>query len=245
MRHILGSPGKAIRPAVMSQQQLNLMSLMAFAMHLAAPATDSGARPAALAVAAALAALVFAGEARAAQTVLGAGPQRLCYEKAAAGLYDAAALEACDNALANRDRLGPKDYVATLANRGVIHLRRREGEAALADFAAVLAVDERNAEAHLNSGAAFVMLRRHGEAVAAITTALRYGVPEPHKAYFNRASAREALGDVRGAYEDYNTALTIRPDWGPAEAELARFARTRRETLAARLAERAAEDTQQ
>jgi hypothetical protein len=41
------------------------------------------------------------------------------------------------------------------------------------------------------------------------------------------------LGDVRGAYEDYNTALDIYPDWGPANAELQRFARQRRQHLEA------------
>ena len=77
----------------------------------------------------------------------------------------------------------------------------------------------------------------NGEAVAAITEALGLGVREPHKAYFNRGAAREALGDLRGAYEDYSTALEIQPDWGPANAELARFARARREHLADALGE--------
>lgn len=192
-----------------------------------------------------LAATAWTVAAHAAQTVLGAGPARGCFEMAAGNVFDDEAVEVCDDALAQRDRLNAKDYMATLSNRGVLHLRRRDGERALADFSAVLAIDERNAEAHLNRGAALVLLRRHGEAVAAITSALRYGVTEPHKAYFNRATAREAMKDFRGAFEDYNTALTIRPDWGPAEAELARFARTRRETLAARLAEREAEEKQQ
>jgi Tfp pilus assembly protein PilF len=108
----------------------------------------------------------------------------------------------------------------------------------------VIALAPRHAEAHLNRGAALVMLRRPGPAVAAITTALSYGVSAPHKAYFNRAAAREAMGDLRGAYEDYNTALTIQPDWGAAEAELARFARGRRERLAAQLSDASATNQQ-
>lgn len=173
----------------------------------------------------------------AAATVLGHGPERECYEVANQGRYDDRALAACDAALDDRNinQLERRDRIATLVNRGIVHLRRREGAPALADFDAVIALDARNAEAHLNRGAALVLLRQPGPAVAAITTALVYGVPEPHKAYFNRAAAREAMGDLRGAYEDYTTALTIRPDWGVAEAELARFARARRETLAARL----------
>jgi tetratricopeptide (TPR) repeat protein len=76
--------------------------------------------------------------------------------------------------------------------------------------------------------------------VAAITEALSLGVAEPHKAYFNRAAARERLGDVRGAYEDYSAALQIRPNWPPAEAELERFVRSGRDRMeqAMRAAER-------
>ncbi len=85
----------------------------------------------------------------------------------------------------------------------------------------------------MNRGAALVQLRRYGPATAAFTEALGLDVQEPYKAYFNRGAAREALGDLRGAYEDYNTSLEIYPNWGPANAELRRFAHTRREHLQA------------
>lgn len=171
-----------------------------------------------------------------ARTVVGAPGSVECAAAAAAGRVDDVAVAACDRAIA-AERLNRTNKIATLINRGAIHLRRRSGELALADFDAVVAIDAKNAEAHLNRGAALVMVSRPGPAVAAITTALTLGVRYPHKAYFNRGAAREALGDLRGAYEDYNTALTIQPDWGPAEAELARFVRGRRERLAAQLGE--------
>jgi tetratricopeptide (TPR) repeat protein len=172
-----------------------------------------------------------------ARTVVGAPGSVECAAAAAAGRLDDDAIAACDRAIA-AERLSRPNKIATLINRGAIHLRRRAGELALADFEAVIALEPRNAEGHLNRGAALVMVGRPGPAVAAITTALGYGVRYPYKAYFNRGAAREALGDVRGAYEDYNTALTIQPDWGPAEAELARFVRGRRERLASQLGER-------
>ena len=170
------------------------------------------------------------------RSVFGAPHTSKCRQAVAAGISDDAALEECN--LAIRDEgISGSSGIGLITNRGVLHMRRHEGEAAIADFNTVIARDPRNADAYLNKGAALVMLRRPGEAVAAITTALSYGVDAPHKAYFNRAAAREAMGDVRGAYEDYNTALTIRPDWGAAEAELARFARGRRERLAAQLSD--------
>jgi tetratricopeptide (TPR) repeat protein len=173
------------------------------------------------------------------RTTIGAPAAQDCSRFVAEGNITDQALAACDRALAT-ERLNRQLQIATYINRGALHLRRREGEAALADFDAVIAMDRRHAEAHLNRGAALVMLQQPGQAVTAITEALGLGVREPHKAYFNRGAAREALGDLRGAFEDYNTALEIQPDWGPANAELARFARTRREHLAEVLGEQAA-----
>lgn len=166
-----------------------------------------------------------------ARTVIGAPHAQACVNAVAGGDSSDQALDQCTRAV-ERERLSRPTRIAILVNRGAMHLRRREGQAALDDFDTVIRLDRRHAEAHLNRGAALVMLQQPGPAVAAITEALGLGVAEPHKAYFNRGAAREALGDVRGAYEDYSTALEIQPDWGPANEELARFARGRREHLA-------------
>lgn len=167
-----------------------------------------------------------------ARTTIGSGgPLAECNAAAGAGTVTDAGLAACTRAI-ERGRLARPDLATTHVNRGVLHLRRRAGEAALADFDAALAINAEFAEAHLNRGAALVLLHQPGPAVAAITQALGFGVREPHKAYFNRGAAREALGDLRGAYEDYSTALEIEPNWDPAEAELQRFVRARREHLA-------------
>lgn len=164
-------------------------------------------------------------------TIGGGGNAARCGAAATGGDSSDAAIELCTRAI-DRERLARTDLVRVRVNRGVIHIRRHEGVAALADFDAVLALDDTIAEAHLNRGAALVMVGQPGPAVAAITRALSLGVREPHKAYYNRGAAREALGDLRGAYEDYTTALEIQPDWGPAEAELLRFVRSRQERLA-------------
>lgn len=161
---------------------------------------------------------------------------RACLTAVAAGDSSDETLTACTRAM-SYNRLTRAAERELLIDRGIVYLRRREGDLALADFDEVISRDRRNAEAHLNRGAALVQLNRHGEAIAAITEALGLGVLEPHKAYYNRGAAREALGDLRGAYEDFSTALEIQPDWGPANAELARFARSRRDHLATVLAE--------
>jgi Tfp pilus assembly protein PilF len=170
-------------------------------------------------------------EPRAVQVIGGDTHARRCGGLVATGDASDTTIDACTRAL-RYPRLSREAEVQIRVNRGVTYMRRRQNEEALADFDAVIAMDRRNAEAHLNRGAALVQLGQPGPAVAAITEALSLGVREPHKAYFNRGAAREALGDLRGAYEDYSTALEIQPDWGPANAELARFVRGRREHLA-------------
>ena len=193
-----------------------------------------------LALAAAAVAASFAGVAVAqrtdpsAVTVVGRDPNaRRCSDQVMRGDTSDATIASCTQALGYR-HLTQAAEVLLRINRGVTYMRRQENEQALLDFDAVLVIQPRHAEAQVNRGAALLQLRRYGPAIASFTEALGLGVQEPYKAYFNRGAAREALGDYRGAYEDYNTALEIYPDWGPANAELQRFARQRRENLEAR-----------
>lgn len=180
------------------------------------------------------------GDPRAVTVIGGDSHAQRCIANVAAGDSSDETLQACTRALRN-PRLPEASELMLLINRGIVHLRRRDGEAAIADFDAVLQEDDDHAEARLNRAAALVQLGRHGPAIAEITEALSLGVAEPHKAYFNRGVAREQLGDLRGAYEDYSTALAIQPDWGPANAELARFVRTRRDHLATVLSDEQAQ----
>jgi tetratricopeptide (TPR) repeat protein len=156
---------------------------------------------------------------------------RTCGEAAASGRSDEAAVAACDRAL-RADPLTRRERAVLLFDRGLLRLRRQEARPAIADFDAALALEPQFGEAHLNRAAALAVSGDFGAAVAAITTALSLGVSEPHIAYYNRGAAREALGDLRGALDDYSTALEIRPDWGPARAEIARFVRSRQARLA-------------
>lgn len=156
---------------------------------------------------------------------------RRCGAAVVDGNSSDATVEFCTRAL-GYSRITREGRIQVLVNRGVTYLRRQQNELAVGDFDAVIALDPSNAEAHLNRGATLVQLQRYGPAIASLTEALGLGVREPHKAYFNRGIARESLGDLRGAYEDYSTSLQIEPDWGPASAELARFARARHAHLA-------------
>lgn len=193
-----------------------------------------------LALAAFAAGSSFAGVASAqrndtsAVTVVGRDANaRRCSDHVLSGDTSDETINFCTEALDYR-HLTQASEIQLRINRGVTYMRRQMNEQALADFDAVIALQPHHPEAQVNRGAALLQLRRYGPAIAAFTEALGLGVQEPYKAYFNRGAAREALGDVRGAYEDYNTALDIYPDWGPANVELQRFARQRRENLQAR-----------
>ena len=165
-------------------------------------------------------------------TVIGADTHaRRCSDAVGAGDSSDRTVEECTRAL-HYARLSRDAQIELMVNRGVTYLRRGQNDLAMADLDWVITVDPRNAEALVNRGAALVQLRRFGEAISTLTDALSYGVSEPYKAYYNRGAAREALGDLQGAYDDYSTALQIQPDWGPANAEVARFVRGRREHLA-------------
>ncbi|MEQ1491019.1 MAG: tetratricopeptide repeat protein [Terricaulis sp.] len=157
---------------------------------------------------------------------------RRCSEQVMRGDTSDETIQKCTEALGYRHLTQAAEILLRI-NRGVTYMRRQQNELALEDFDAVIAIDRRHPEAQVNRGAALLQLHRYGPAIASFTEALGLGVQEPYKAYFNRGAAREALGDIRGAYEDYNTALDIYPDWGPANAELQRFARQRREHLQA------------
>lgn len=171
-----------------------------------------------------------------AQTILGAPHASACADAAMSGRADAEIIQECDKGLRD-ENLDRKQTTFTRLNRGAMHLRMGNAEAALGDFEEAVKLMPKSADALINRGAALVLLKRHGEAVGALTRALQLKPTAPETAYYYRATAREALNDVRGAYEDYNTALLIKPGWELVAADMARFARIRRDQLATTLGE--------
>lgn len=178
----------------------------------------------ALAFAAIVAALAVAAplESRAAAFVIGGGQAADCYREAESARVSPLGLAVCTSALEN-EPLDRRDRAATFVNRGVIRLHRREGDAALADFTIAVKLAPDLAEAFINQGAAYVMVGDAARAEAALTQGLALKPSQAHEAFYNRAIAREYLGDVKGAYLDYLEAQRLAPDWDLPKAELARF----------------------
>lgn len=175
----------------------------------------------ACAAAALLAIMVGDARAQTATTTIGPGPAERCYLSARNGTPGLVPLQECTAALGGF--LSEADRAATLTNRAVLRLQRREGAEALADLDAALALRPETGEAHVNRGAALILLGRFEEALAAIDQGLALDADDPHEAYFNRGIAHEALDDLPAAYRDYARAAVLAPDWPLPQAELARF----------------------
>ncbi len=167
-------------------------------------------------------AIAPAAFAQSAVTRIGPGPALTCFEAARAGSQGLGAVRACDEALESFD-LTSADRAATLTNRAVLRLQRREAAQALTDLDAALAIRDDMGETHVNRGAALILLGRAQEALPAIDLGLALGTNDPHEAYFNRGIAHEELGDMNAAYRDYTQAAELAPEWALPQAELARF----------------------
>jgi tetratricopeptide (TPR) repeat protein len=154
-------------------------------------------------------------------TVLGPGPAQTCYMAADEGLSAADYLPYCSMALAGM--LSDRDRAATYVNRGVLKLSLNEANGAQDDFNAGLAINDQMGEAYVDRGVTLIIQKRYAEAIADIDKGIALGSKEAHVAYYDRAMADEALGNLQAAYGDYRQALLIEPNFSRASDELKRF----------------------
>lgn len=173
------------------------------------------------------AALLGATAASAAVAVVGNGTARLCYSEAESGWNTAYGLKMCNDAL-KTETLNVVDRASTLINRGILKARADDIDGALADYAEALAVGENVAEAYLNRSATEIALRRFDDAKADADLAIAHGTKRLEIAYYNRAVANEALGNVGAAFQDYKAALQVEPGFVAARQQLARYRVTQR-----------------
>lgn len=173
---------------------------------------------------AAAAALVLAsgGGAQGAVTVVGGGLAQACSQAVQAGRADQQVYALCTASL-EQEALKRRDRAGTLVNRGIVALRMSDADEALRDFRRAENLNPLIGEIFVNRGAALIGKSRYAEAVAEIDKGIALGIDEPHKAYFNRALAREGLDDMKGAYFDYKTAVRLDPGFQLAQTQLTRF----------------------
>ena len=174
--------------------------------------------------------------AKAVVLVLGNGLAHDCYEAALAiskgliyippivtgTLIDMRPVDLCTAALDDRDLTG-RDLAGTYVNRGVLEFIGADYAAALKDFDKSVAIDDSIGEAHANRGATLVAMKRWADSIQAIDKGIALGSAEMEKSYYNRAIANEELGNIKGAYYDYQKALELKPGWEQPTQQLTRF----------------------
>ena len=84
-------------------------------------------------------------------------------------------------------------------------------------------MDGAHGEGYIDRGATYLAMQRYQDALEDINKGIEMGSNKPHIAYYDRAIAHEALGNVRAAYQDYKKAVEIEPDFALASEQLSRF----------------------
>jgi tetratricopeptide (TPR) repeat protein len=91
------------------------------------------------------------------------------------------------------------------------------------DFDRTIAMNGQIGDAYTNRGAAQLSLKQADQARADVDRGLALGSSEPKRAYFNRGTADEVLGDNKAAYLDFLKASKLDPGWAAPKSELTRF----------------------
>ena len=176
--------------------------------------------------------LAASGSAFGFETVLSNGNAKSCQIAARLAAdhrqIDKGAVALCTDAL-DREQLSAHDVAATHVNRGIILLCQGKFDRAERDFDEAIEISPDLAGAHMNRGAVLIAERRYPDAITALDRSIALGTPEPERAFFDRALARERLDDVTGAYYDLQKAAQLKPDWDEPVKELAFFTVTRKD----------------
>jgi Flp pilus assembly protein TadD len=175
------------------------------------------------ALAAGFAVLVLWPLSSSASTVIfGRGFAHDCSMRALHGDKDIDAINICTDAI-EEDLMSDADYAKTLVNRGVVNMRRSSFDNAERDFNRAQAIKPDLPEIYVNRAVVLMGRKQYQDAVAQLDRGIALGVDELEKAYYDRALAKEKVGDVKGAYLDFRKASDLKPDWEAPKTELTRF----------------------
>lgn len=166
---------------------------------------------------------VLAPAAAAQMTVIGGGLARDCYEAAKYGLMSQPVAEQlCTRAL-EHETMNLTNKAATFTNRGVLRMRQGKVDSALSDYAASKRIMGDSGPTWLNEGAAYILKKDYEAALVSLNRAIELDSSDLFAAYYNRALARERLGDIQGAYYDLVKSKELNPDFPQTDEQLSRF----------------------
>ena len=144
-----------------------------------------------------------------------------CYEAAEHHSRTLNSLNDCSRALT--EALNQEEQVATLVNRGILHMLGRNYVNAHRDFDNAIALDPSQPEAFLNKAILGVQQDRSGAAVPLLDRALALKTRKPALAYYVRGIAHEDAGNLKAAYADLVRARTLAPGWNEPVEQLQRY----------------------
>ena len=128
----------------------------------------------------------------------------------------------CTDAIAS-GALDRVNLAGTLINRGIIRMRMGDFGPALEDYARAERMTPHSGALHLNKGAALIGIGDYDAALVSLNRALELETQEPYAAHYNIGVAHEYLGQAAPAYESYQAALELKPDWSLPTRALERF----------------------
>lgn len=133
-------------------------------------------------------------------------------------------LDVCEAAL-NEPDLSAQNRLATLYNKGLIHMRQNEIETALSLFDAALEIDEDFAPSFLAKAMIASNKHQYERAVSLANISLAKGLLNTYEAYNVIGYAREGQFEFDKARSAYLNALKIRPGASDARLNLERVNR--------------------
>lgn len=154
------------------------------------------------------------------QIIYATNASQQCYNAAQTGVDLRYGLEHCNTAV-----IDPMtNYRAqTFVNRGIIRGDLGDNDGALSDFGIALYNNPSLGDAYLNRALVLISQKRPSDALAAINQGIALGATNLQIAYYSRGEIEDDAGQYDAAYRDYRQALAIKPDYAPAERQLARF----------------------
>ena len=156
-------------------------------------------------------------------SVIGSGLARDCYEAALIGrVSEREGEKICTKAI-EAEVMKIENRAATYTNRGVFRMRAGNYDAALSDYGVAKSLRPDLGAIWLNEGAAHIFRKDYSSALTSLDKAIALESQDLYAAYYNRAIAKENLGDLAGAYLDFQKALELNPEFERAEWQLSRF----------------------
>ena len=154
------------------------------------------------------------------QIIYSTPPALECYVAAQTGKDLKAGLMECSVAVDDPTL----HYLAqTLVNRGIIRYDLGDQPGALHDFMVALNINPALGDAYLNRALVLLTQKNDIAALAAINQGIALGASNLQVAYYIRGEIEDDAGHYAQAYRDYKQALAIKPDYAPAQGQLARF----------------------